>query len=346
MNAHAQPYPPLARVDYWRASPLADDLPAGYKEWSHFSVLAPDFDLVFNLSFVRDATSAGAVARLLVLFSDDRDRWNGEFAPIALTEVRILPGSPDATLGPASARLAGGRYRIEADLPKRDLHLAFDLEPQARALAGNAICLSGEDRFNWVVAPHLRATGEMRSGGRLYVAENAPAYHDRNWGQFVWGGDYTWEWATLVPDEPGAPALVYSRMANRARGVTLAQSLLLWRDGRLRRRFYGRDLTVTSSGALRPPRVFRLPRFTGLIGSGRAADVPRRISVAARGYGEALDVEIELERFGQVIAPNDDWPGLTALSEASGRFRVDGSMGGERVSFAGRVQAEFKHAAT
>jgi len=346
MNAHALPHPPLTRVDYWRASPLAEDLAPGYKEWSHFSVLAPDFDLIFNLSFVRDAHSNSATARLLVLFGDDQDRWDGEFAAIALKDVRISPGSSDATLGPASARLAGGRYRIEADLPKRDLYLAFDLEPQARALAGNAIRLSDDDRLNWVVAPHLRATGEVRSGGRRYVAHNAPAYHDRNWGQFVWGGDYTWEWATLVPDDETAPALVYSRMANRARGVTLSQSLILWRDGRLRRRFYGRDLTVTSSGALRPQQVFRLPRFTGLIGSGRAADVPRHLSVAARGYGETLDLEIELERFGQVVAPNDQWPGLTALSEAGGRFRAEGLLDGKPVSFAGRVQVEFKHAAT
>jgi hypothetical protein len=44
------PAPPLGMIDFWRASP-ADALPDGYKEWSHFSILAHDFDLIINLSF-------------------------------------------------------------------------------------------------------------------------------------------------------------------------------------------------------------------------------------------------------------------------------------------------------
>jgi hypothetical protein len=333
------PAPPLGMIDFWRASP-ADALPDGYKEWSHFSILAPDFDLIINLSF------SGALPRFVVLFSDAKDRWDGDVAHIPLTDVAISPGGADATLGPVSARLIGGRYCIEADLPRRGLRLRFDLTPRARALAGNAIRLSDTDAFNWVVVPHLRATGEILSGGRRYAAIDAPAYHDRNWGVFEWGGDFAWEWATLVPDDADGPALVYSRVSDRARAATLSQSLILWRGGRPVRRFYGRDLTVSLSGALKPAQVFRLPRFAGLIGSGRAADVPRRLSVAARGYGDALDIDIDLARFGQLVAPNDRRPGLTALSEAGGRFRARGRIGGELVSFAGRAQAEFKHAAT
>jgi hypothetical protein len=92
--------------------------------------------------------------------------------------------------------------------------------------------------------------------------------------------------------------------------------------------------------------VFRLPRFAGLIGSGRAADVPERLHIATRGYGDELDIDVDLERFGQIVAPNDRWPGLTALSEAAGRFRAQGTVAGRRLDFSGRVQVEFKHAAT
>lgn len=337
MNAAVPP--PLAAVDFWRASP-GEDPARGYKEWSHFSIMAPDFDLIVNLSF------AGDKPRFIVMFNDTQGRWDGEVGAVALADVRITPGTPDATIGPVSVRLVDGRYRIQADLPKRDLRLAFDLTPRARALVGAEIRLSASDAFNWVVVPHLRASGEIFASGRRYVAIDAPAYHDRNFGVFEWGGDFAWEWATLVPEEASGPALVYSRLSDRARGVTLSQSLILWRDGRPCRRFYGRDLTVALSGALRPHKVFRLPRFAGLIGSGRAADVPRRLDIEARGYGDALDIEIELAQFGQLIAPNDRWPGLTALSEAGGRFRARGRIGGEPISFSGRAQAEFKHAAT
>lgn len=345
MNAPAPGLASLANLDYWRASPQADDLRLGYKEWTHFSVLGPDFDLILNLSFAA-RRSRTAEPRLLVLFGDAGDRWDGEFVDVPLDEVEIVAGGADARMGAASARFVGGRYRIKADLPRRGLKLDFELVPQARPLLGNAIRLSDDEIINWVVVPHLRATGEICSGGRTYVAREAPAYHDRNWGFFNWGGDYAWEWATLVPDAASDPTLVFSRMSDRARGLTFAQSLMLWVDGQPSRRFYGRDLAVSHAGTLRPRKVFRLPRFTGLLGSGRAADVPARLHVAARGYGDALDIDIDLERFGQIIAPNDNWPGLTALSEAGGRFCAQGTVAGRRLSFAGRVQVEFKHAAT
>ena len=343
MNAPA--FASLASLDYWRASPQADDLALGYKEWSHFSVLGPDFDLILNLSFAA-RRSRKAEPRLLILFGDAQDRWDGEFMDVPLAGVEIAAGAADAVMGAASAKLVGGRYRIKADLPRRGLKLDFELTPQARPLFGNAIRLSDQEAINWVVVPHLRATGEIQSGGRTYVANQAPAYHDRNWGLFNWGGDYAWEWATLVPDSADDPTLVYSRMSDRARGLTFAQSLMLWMHGQPSRRFYGRDLTVSQAGALRPLRVFRLPRFTALIGSGRAADVPARLHVVTRGYGDALDIDMDIERFGQIVAPNDSWPGLTALSEAGGRFRAQGIVAGRRLDFSGRVQVEFKHAAT
>ena len=345
MNAPAFRPPPIARVDFWRASPHDRDLAPGYKEWSHFSILAPHFDLVFNLSFVRDPASERVTPRVIVLFGDDEDRWDGDFINVPLAEAVVAPGAPDAALGPAFSRLRDGRYCIEAHVPRRDLHLAFDLEPKARALSGYAVRLCEGEALHWVCVPHLRASGFVRAGGRLYETRDAPAYHDRNWGAFAWGGDYAWEWATLVPDDPAMPALVFSRMSDRARGLTLSQSLMIWRDGKPSRRYYGRDLKVSLEGALRPARVFRLPRFTGLLGSGTAADVPRRLRIAARAYGDSLDIEIDLERFGQILAPNDQWPGLTALSEAGGRFALKGHFDGRPLAFTGRTQAEFKHAA-
>ena len=342
MNAPA--FASLASLDYWRVSPTAQALTPGYKEWTHFSVLGADFDLILNLSLA--ARRGPPETRLLILFGDAQDRWDGDFLDVPLADVEVAAGAPDARFGAARATLSGGRYRIQAELARRGLKLDFELSPVARPLFGNAIRLSESESINWVVVPHLRASGRIEAGGRVYVAKDAPAYHDRNWGHFEWGGDFAWEWATLAPDEADAPTLVYSRMSDRARGVTFAQSLMLWVEGQPARRFYGRDLSVTQAGSLRPPRVFRLPRFTGLIGSGRAADVPAQLSVAARAFGDTLDVEIDLDRFGQILAPNDHWRGLTALSEAGGRFRARGTVGGRGLDFTGRVQVEFKHAAT
>lgn len=249
-------------------------------------------------------------------------------------------------MGEASARLNERGYRLEAALPERQLSVKLDLTPLARPVVAPTIRLGREERLSWAVVPRLLAEGEIEAAGRRQAVIAAPAYHDRNWGRFAWGGDYAWEWATLLPDEPAAPwSFVYSRIADRGRAATSAQSVIVWRGETPLRKFYDRDLVVSQEGAAPDGRPFRIPRISSLVSSGLAADTPRRLTIMARGYDDDLRLELEFERLAQVVVPNDVWPGLTALSEASGRFRASGRLAGERVEFHGRAQAEFNHAA-
>ena len=195
-----------------------------------------------------------------------------------------------------------------------------------------------------MVVPHLRARGEVAVSGRRYSVMDAPAYHDRNSGRFDWGGAFSWEWATILP--PTAEqrwCLTYSRIGNRTRGASLAQSLLIWRGDGLRRKFYGRDLSISHHGLLGQERSLCLPRLAGLITEG-AADVPRHILVSARGFGDEVTLSMSFSEFAQIAVPNDRWPGFTSLFEIKGRAAVAGRIGGENFEFEGRVQAELNHA--
>ena len=112
----------------------------------------------------------------------------------------------------------------------------------------------------------------MTIAGRQYRVVDAPAYHDRNWDSSLRGGGYAREWATILPEDATQPwCLVYSRIANRNRGVTLSQSLIVWRRAFPLRKFYGRDLAVVHEGLLRRDRVLRLPRAAALLLHGSAA---------------------------------------------------------------------------
>jgi hypothetical protein len=335
-------------ADFWHVAPRSRQIPARFKEWSHFCVLGDDFDLLLNFSLIaRGRASPRIIPRMILLFSEADGSWDGDVETFDLDETEIFEGSSNAAFGNNSVRFADRRYNIDAALSKRDVRITLDLFPSAQPLVAENVRLSGSDIFRWMVVPRLRAKGAVTVSGRLYSVVDAPAYHDRNSGCFEWGGAYAWEWATILPPGADLPwCLVYSRMLDRHRGTTLSQSLLLWRGEALARKFYARDLSISHHGMFRRERLFRLPRAASLAMPGTAADVPKQILISARGYGDELMLRMSLDDYAQIVVPNDHWPGFTALCEVKGRAEVNGRIGGDRLAFEGRVQAEFNNAAT
>jgi hypothetical protein len=353
-DARHRPFakPPLSRrldhaailgADYWR-SDLASLAPGG-KEWTHFSVAAPGFDLIANFSLTR-REGGKATPRLALLLRDVRGQWEGEARAFASGETEIVEGSPDVRMGENGVRFLAGRYRLKLNLPKQSVAADLELEPAAFPLVAGQTPLSISDTFAWAVVPRLAATGEARAFGQRHRLEKAPAYHDRNWGVFPWGGGCAWEWAAILsPDPDDLWSLVFSRLTDRLRGRTMSQSLLVWRGERLVRKFYGSDLKVAPRGVLTLARPLRVPRVSALALPGQAADAPRGLDVAAEAYGDRVEVGVTFPDFAQIVFPNDRFPGLTALSESPGRARVRGRISARAFDFEARAHAEFNHAA-
>lgn len=340
----------VPQTDYWHASSSQPPVAPDFKEWNHFIITGDEFDLLVNVSLMAGGPNhpdAPLTPRLIVLFGAADGSWDGDVERFGLDQTRVEAGLPDAVLGRNSVRFADGRYRLEANLRRRDVSVALDLHPVARPLVANNVRLAPGAVMGWMAVPHLRATGVVTVGSCRYAVSDLPAYHDRNWGRVAWGGDYSWEWAGVLPDDADQPwCLVYSRFTDRIRGATLSQSVIIWRGDALVRKIYGRDLSVSHHGVLRRERVFRLPRVASLVLPGNAVDVPREIVLTAAGFGDELTIRMRFDDFGQLTVPNDRWPGLTTLSELRGRAEVEGRIGDERVGFTARCQAELNYAAS
>jgi hypothetical protein len=336
----------IARADCWRSSPAS--LVGSSKEWTHFSVMAPQFDLIANFNLTARTGERGettASPRLALLFRDAAD-WDGDAPGFSLEDTSIEEGSPDVVMGANSVRFVAGRYRLNIDLPARMISADLELRPTAFPVVANNIPLSASDTFSWAVVPRLLASGTVTARGRHYGVRDAPAYHDRNWGRFAWGGGCAWEWATIIPADPQQPwSLVFSRITDRRQAKVLSQSLMAWRGDRLMRKFYGPDLKVERRSALRLVRPLRIPHVAALALPGSAADVPRHLDVTAAAYTDELHLQLTFDGFAQVVFPNDRFPGLTALSECPGHARVSGRIGDAAVDFEARAHAEFNHAA-
>jgi hypothetical protein len=341
----------FAAMDYWHRAPASARPSPGYKEWSHFSIMGDELDLLINFSLMENPRHGDSqtaprprreVGHLTLLYRDAAGCWDGEVERYDGTAVSVQGGHPDIALGANKARIVDGVYRVRLDLPSGTVQGEIDLVPVARPVFANRVPLAGAEYIRWLVVPRLTASGEVRLGGRSFVLDDAPAYHDRNWGQFTWGGSCAWEWATILPADPDtAWSLVYSRISDGLRAATLSQSLILWRGAWPHRKFFGRDLRIEQRGVLSGCRPVQIPKFAALLSAGIGADLPRKMLVRAAAYRDELCLEIDLADFAQIGIPNDRRWGVSKLSEATGRVQVRGAVGGQRVRFDGRIHAEF-----
>lgn len=340
------PSSPFERADYWHHPASPEGGPA-FKEWSHFCVMEDGLDVLVNFSHLGTRSGVEARPRLTVLVSYADGCWDGDMIETDLGQAGIAPGKFEARIGANRMWLEADRYRLSVDLPERKIAMDLTLTPRADPVVANSVRLSDHEAIRWMVVPHLRAAGVVRVGKWQCEIADAPAYHDRNWGCFSWGGTYAWEWATLVPVSPGVDwSLVFSRISDRSRGVTRSQSLILWRGAKPSRKFFGRDIRVETGGVLRQERTLKVPRVMSLLLSPGAVDVPERLLIAACGFGAEITADVTLDGFAQIGVPNDRGMGISTLCEIAGRARVQGRVAGTPLDFEARVQMEINSAAS
>jgi hypothetical protein len=334
----------LSRSDFLRAPLLATARSDGFKEWHHFVVQAPGLQLLVNFSLAVEVLAGRAarlIPRLIVIAHDGR--WSGtveRFDPAALHASADL-----GTLTVGGNRMAVGPngYRIVLHLPKRriggELHLTAGGRP-AVILVNNQPVANG--RLSWLFVPRLRADGVLRLGDRELHFDGAVAYHDHNWGRFRWGGDFGWEWGSVLPTDPADPwSVVFMRKTDRRRHRALSQALYLWRHDEPVAMFRDAAVRVRSSGLLGGGPDCTLPAPMRLVLGGTALDVPALLEVTA---GDDLLVEFRPGSYARLAQPSETCVDRSAvLAETAGVARIVGTVRGEDVDVVGAAVMELLH---
>lgn len=339
----------FARSDYWRrAPPRTVDLSL-HKEWSHFCASTPELDVIINFSLMEHAWGGDAdlreIPRVTLMVRHDRGAWEGDVVQFAPEDAKVCQAQTDIEIGGNAIRLADAAYHVRAGAKSGPVNADLRFCPVARPAFASSVRLSGRERMRWLVVPRLVAEGEIVTGSRTFILRDVPAYHDRNWGHFRWGENYSWEWATILPISASVPwSLVYMRISDGTRNRTYSQGLMVWRGAHSKRVFHGGDMRLWQAGWLKQERVLRLPRIVNLMVGGQATAVPRMLGIEARAWSDHIDANLAFEDLAQVGVPNDGPDGLTLLSEVAGEADVRGRVGGEEVQFRGRVLMEINHA--
>jgi hypothetical protein len=336
----------LRSSDYLRRSPARLGGRGGYKEWQHFLVHAGDTHLLVNLSFLDEeqpGRSEGAeVARLIVLAHDDGG-WDGDVDLFGEEELQVSAGQLDARLGRNELLFEDGTYRLSIALRERPVAVELELVPTTLPAFSANHPLTPERHISWLFVPRLVARGTLTLAGRTLRLEDAPAYHDHNWGHFGWGDDFCWEWGSVLPREPANPwSAVLVRMMDRARSVVRYQALFVWYGGEPVRVFRDEELSLSTPCCFQPARPFTLPRPLALLVPGTAADLPRSLEVHAQGGGDSVQLTFTPRHAARIVVPVEVSPEkVTIIHEVLGSLSLRGHVRGERVELEGTGVFEF-----
>ena len=347
----------VAQLDAWR-QPIAGAASAdgAYKEWMHFCVRLPGAQhgyLLVNLN-VSESKAGGRALRTPRLLALARlDAWAGSVETFAEQETVCSPGRLDVKLGRNELRWRDGAFQL-ALYPGvgpggvgGDLAAAIELRPLVMPTVTSSVSLGPGGVIHWVVIPRLEASGWVQVGGRRVTLDRALAYHDHNWGTFRWGGDLSWEWGFVHPDDARVPwSVVFVRISDGGRHRILSTGALVWRGQQLARIFQNREVALTLNGIHRsaePP--LTIPKLARLLVPGSATGVPASVRVDAGdagGGGDALHIDFRTDSKARVALPSDVDPfKLVLLNESCGRATVSGSVQSDRFDFEGAAVMEF-----
>ena len=267
--------------------------------------------------------------------------WDGDVCEIPFRDVQLSPGRIDLRFGQNRLYFHDGVFRISVALESRPLTLELQIRPITYPLLRSRAPIGGGG-IDWLVVPRLQANGTVICDRNVHRLVDAPAYHDHNWGYWLWGQDFAWEWGFALPAQSATPwSLVYDRMSNRGRGQAQELKLCLWKDDRLVRIFAHDDITIGRQGHVVRRQVPKFPRIMALVAPEMTTDVPRCLEIEAFSGSDHLHCHFEAEQVAQIVVPNETDLGETIINEVTGKISARGNVKGDPVEIEGKGFFEF-----
>jgi hypothetical protein len=275
---------------------------------------------------------------------DHEKRWAGAIERFDSADIDFSADLGSLTIGANRMTVGPDGYRVDIDLPGPGIRARLHFTPVSKPFVVNNQPL-GEGRMSWLFVPKLRADGWLRIGDDEHRVDNEAAYHDHNWGRFRWGGDFGWTWGTLLAGRPENPwSLVFLRMTDRRRLVTLSQALYVWHHDDPAAIFRHSAVRMRSHGLLGRAADCTLPPPMRLLLDSEVSDVPQRVDIDAARAGDVVHAEFRPQSYARLAQPSEvHLTRSTVLCETSGTATASGSINGERVDFVGTGVFELLH---
>lgn len=297
-------------------------LAIGTKEWHHVVIHHPEMSLLVNISETVDAHGA-TTCRALSMASLDNS-WHHEVLTAAPGTVSIDSLTLDVRLGD-QARFWWDRDRYRLHVNGSRVMVDVTLRPRSAPHLLPGAVLSAHERISWVIVPRLHATGEVCVEGRRFSLDDAPAYHDHNWGHFEWGGNFSWEWIAITAEDW---SLTGSRLLDRTRSIVSAHHLLI-EDDHGAVSFGNSEVRVSSAGRLGAVPAAVVPGALRLLAPTSIDDIPRDMTWHARRGISSVTATLHPRSVARIVMPSDvRVDDVVVLAEAFADGNVDATIDG------------------
>lgn len=317
---------------------MTDMWTTGHKQWVHATISSPQITLVANFS-----TLAGELEpchRLTTLVFTDS--VVGNVQACAAEACRTAPWRSSIRFAASHMVDTGEGFELIVDEPALELRAELQLRALAHPSTLHNLRIGG-GVLHWAVVPRLLASGTIWHRGHAHEIVDAPAYRDRNWGAFDFGG-VAWDWGYVLPDNRDCElAVVFARMLDVSRTRVFDQHALVWTGRSLLGSFRGGEITFVPDGRASGP-FPTVPAVLALCRPGHASDIPQRLVVAAASARGRLAVEFTRTATARVLVPSDAGLGTTAIHESLGRAYARGHIDGQPIELTGHGFVEAVHA--
>jgi hypothetical protein len=309
----------LRAMDRFHPIPATPEFSASWAEWLYFNGHTADGTLRFYLTFfVGPASTVPGRRNAGVRLQLERDGKTTTYSAGAEVDgARLLETAPDVEIAGNRVRLDGLRYRIELALPGAAGELALDAAP-GRSLPPATL----RGARGWVsgyTAPVLSGTvrGTLTVGGDRIAFENAPGYHDHNWG--FWEG-VRWQWGQVAHDDV---SIVYGRVFPPADVAD-------------------RESIAGFLGVLGPQGPLGFSTAVSIEEKSAADGRPARVLVHARGRSIDVDLTFAVDRsVGTAMQTTQMRVGRRFdFLQLAGQYTVTGRVGDRALDFTARGAAE------
>jgi hypothetical protein len=179
-------------LDRFHQPPRGD---SSWAEWQYYNVVVGPAEWWY-LTYLVGGDPAGGRwgGQLLVTRRTPDGRHERYRAEVPAARVRFDARSADLVLGTHTVRQREGIYRLRGSAQGAAGRVELDLtvEPEPHRYFPPVVLREGASLSGYAVpALSARAWGRLCVNGTCRRLQDAPAYHDHNWG--VWRG-VTWEW--------------------------------------------------------------------------------------------------------------------------------------------------------
>jgi hypothetical protein len=334
----------ISITDHFRYPGVEDPHPDWFKEWHHFAIVASDIEVIlnFNVSYdTRLTVPPGTALGRLILLVHDANGWDGDIDTFYSRELEVTTGQLDLQMGHNTAFFRDDGFHLSVALENRPITLKLHLMPLTYPLLRRRTQV-GEGSISWLTIPRLVANGEATVGRNVYRITNASAYHDHNWGHWLWGHDFSWHWGYALPENADQPwSLIFDNLMNSARNQRLELRLAVWKDAILQRLFLHGEIEIRHQQFYQSRNIQKFPRIMTLVAPQSTTDVPRVLHIRAKSKDDYMNCTFESQDVAQIVIPNETDLGVTIINEVSGTLITEGRIKGETVFMTGGGFFEF-----